>query len=372
MMVAAIRHLRTGFTTGACAAAATKAALHLLLGGNPLERVALRLPKGDEVSLPVDYCSRFAGSVTCGVKKDAGDDPDITNGMMIYSRVRLEPGLQSGEVLFERGEGVGVVTLAGLGIPIGEPAINPVPRAMIQRVASELLLKAGKQGGIAVSISVPGGEKIALKTLNAKLGVLGGLSILGTSGIVVPYSKEAYLESIHQSIRVALDNGCSELVINSGSKSEGFLKALVPSLPDFAFIHYGNWIGETLSMIAVEERCKKVTIGVMLAKATKLAAGNLDTSSRTVGVDPAFLACLALELGYPEALAEQIAALTTIRSLEALLPFRAEEPLYQHLASRCHKICSTLTSGIDTNFVLMNMEGRTLVCRNSTDNCFTV
>lgn len=355
------RALRTGYTTGACATAATKAAMLMLLEGRSPGTVSITLPNGMVAGFRVACSLLDAEGARCCVVKDAGDDPDITNGIEVWSSVRFDPAVPAGEIAFRKGDGVGTVTLPGLGIPVGEPAVNPVPRSMIAGVIAELLAGRRGEGGVAVSISVPGGAGLAGKTLNERVGVVGGISILGTTGIVVPYSREAYLDSIRQSIRVAIDNGCTELVLNSGTKSEGYLRNMLPGLPLFAFLHYGNWIGRALSMIGDEPRCRKVTVGVMLAKASKLAAGHLDTSSRTVGTDPAFLEGLARELGYPGPVCEAIAGMQMVRSLEGIVPFRPDEPLYREIASRCHRACSALVPGKQLDFVLVMFDGGLLV-----------
>ena len=177
--------------------------------------------------------------------KDAGDDPDVTNGYTILSTVSLTdaPGVH-----FLPGEGVGTVTLPGIGIPVGEPAINQTPRRMITNEVKQLLHSHGLHSGVAVRISVPGGSELAQKTFNPKLGIIGGISIIGTSGIVRPFSSEAFVNSIRKEIQVARALGCTDIVINSGAKSENYLRTRFPDLPPQAFIHYGNYIGETLRL----------------------------------------------------------------------------------------------------------------------------
>lgn len=354
--------LRTGFTTGACAAAATKASLSMLLSGLRVHEAVIRLPGGQYAGFSVTESRRSGISATACVKKDGGDDPDVTSGLSICSEVSLRPDLQDGTVLFLHGEGVGTVTLAGLGIPLGEPAINPVPRTMITGVVRTLLDRYGVSGGASVRISVPGGAALAEKTMNARLGVLGGISIIGTSGIVVPYSGQAYLDSIRRALQVAAENGCRELAISAGARSENALRSVFPGLPEQAFIHYGNRIGKTLEMIGDIGGFERVVVGVMLAKCTKLAQGELDLSSRSVGLDREFIAGLAAKTGYPESTGESIMERELVRSVVELIPFRAHEPFYRELAEACRSTCASVIPSIGLTFVLISQEHGCIVC----------
>lgn len=348
---------RHGYTTGSCATAATTAALMALLTQQSQESVTITLPSGACAGFLVEECELMPESALCGVRKDAGDDPDVTNGMIVRSEVRFMRGLAHGDVLFLQGEGVGKVTLSGLGIPVGEPAVNPVPRRMITGCVRALLKKHRVEGGVAVTLSVPGGKHVAKKTMNEKVGVVDGLSIIGTSGIVVPYSKEAYIESIRRALQIASHNGCREVAAVSGARSEKYLKKLLPDLPDMAFVHYGNRIGKTLEIINECQNFENVTTGVMLAKATKLAQGELDTSSRNVPVNRKFIADLAAKAGYSSGTCRKILDVTLVRNVSGIVPFRKEEPLYRELARACYRVCSCLVPEMQLTFVLMNIEG---------------
>ena len=383
--------LRTGFTTGACATAASKAALLTLLGREVGETVSITLPDGEIFDLPVaEVCLRaaepFAGpsgtpareepaappgqrtSATAMVVKDAGDDPDVTNGRSIVATVAFsdEPGIH-----FLQGEGVGRVTLPGLGLPVGGPAINRVPREMMTRELSALY-----DGGLDVTISVPGGRELALKTFNPKLGVVDGISIIGTSGIVRPFSDEAFVGSLRKEMEVALAVGADHLVINSGAKSEAFLKDRFPDFPPQAFIHYGNLVGETLKL-AAELDFHHVTMGVMLGKAVKLAEGHLDTHSRSVVMNREFLKSVAAEAGCSPAAAEAIDRLTLARELWTALSDRpapvalgAPAGPGAHLSdrgrflssilSRCRAACATVypPSAGTLDILLLDESGR--------------
>ena len=331
--------LRSGFTTGACATAAAKAALLCLLGRPVGDSVEIGFPDGERLALPVDSVSSRPQKEaetwpTCSatVVKDAGDDPDVTNGISIVATVAFsnEPGIH-----FLQGEGVGRVTLPGLGLPIGGPAINRVPRQMMEAELSALY-----DGGLDVTISVPAGRELAKRTFNPKLGVVDGISIIGTSGIVRPFSNEAFVESVRREVEVAIAVGTPLLVINSGAKSEAFLKARYPDLPAQAFVHYGNFIGETLK-IAADLKVRNVAMGIMLGKAVKLAEGHLDTHSKSVVMNKAFLKKLAASAGCSAAAAESIDRLTLARELWTALSADDARSFFGAVIARCQAVCET-------------------------------
>ena len=354
--------LRSGFTTGACATAAAKAALLALLGQEVEESVEILFPDGETLSLPVTNvkaaceglversgfrrgeCSTATRvlnapqekpphSATATVIKDAGDDPDVTNGRSIVATVAFsdEPGIH-----FLQGEGVGRVTLPGLGLPIGGPAINRVPRQMIEQNLTALY-----DGGLDVTISVPGGRELAQRTFNPKLGIVDGISIIGTSGIVRPFSNEAFVEAIRREVEVAVAVGAAQLVINSGAKSEAFLKRRFPDLPPQAFVHYGNFIGETLK-IAADLKLPRVTMGIMLGKAVKLAEGHLDTHSKSVVMNKVFLKEVAATAGCLPAAADAIDRLTLARELWKGLSPDDSSLFFAAILARCYDACSTV------------------------------
>jgi cobalt-precorrin-5B (C1)-methyltransferase len=359
---ASLKPLRRGYTTGACAAAATKAAMIALLDGDAPDSVTIALPSGKVASFGIVSYRAEQGRARCGVRKFAGDDPDVTHGLLIVSEVSLAPGIEASEVRFLQGEGVGKVTLPGLEIPPGEPAINPVPRRMIRECIAGELRQRGLRHAVEVTISAPGGEAVARKTLNARLGITGGISILGTSGEVVPYSMAAWLASIRQSIVVAAANGCTILALTSGLRSERHLRALYPKLPELASIHYGNFIGRTLELAGEHGGFSRVIVGVMLAKATKLAQGQADLSSRVVLLDPRWLANLAADLCYSPEIVNQLADLRLLRSVTELIPFTSDEPLYPAIADACRNVCQQWLPDTPLTFVLFDLEGSAVVC----------
>ena len=252
---------------------------------------------------------------------------------------------------FLKGEGVGRVTLPGLGLPIGGPAINRVPRQMMERELSALYA-----GGLDVTISVPGGRELAQRTFNPKLGIVDGISIIGTSGIVRPFSNEAFVEAIRREVEVALAVGVKHLVINSGAKSEAFLKARFPELPPQAFVHYGNFIGETLK-IAAECQMPTVTMGIMLGKAVKLAEGHLDTHSKSVVMNKSFLKEVAAEAGCSPATAEAIDRLTLARELwKGLLEVDAKR-FFSAILARCQATCGAVYPIASLTILLLDEDG---------------
>ena len=338
------------------------------------------LPNGETITVPVGYGDGYAYCI-----KEAGDDPDVTNGIevraeagaMVASRNEslplrgdLEGSLEgSGSIVILGGEGVGRFTLPGFDYPPGEAAINKGPREMIRRNLQRIVM-ANNQWPTAngqqptansqwtVTISVPEGAAIARRTFNPRLGIEGGISIIGVSGIVKPFSEEAFIESIRKCMTVAKASGAERVVINSGAKSEGFLKARYADLPRQAFVEYGNYIGEALR-IANELGIKNVTLGVMLGKAVKLAAGNLDTHSKKVVMDKAFIAELLREAGCSESVVEALQApsFTLARELWKLIPSALLSRFADVVIRHCYAHCKPLLPKGQLTILLMDDDG---------------
>ncbi|MDP9481235.1 MAG: cobalt-precorrin-5B (C(1))-methyltransferase [Actinomycetota bacterium] len=304
--------LRTGWTTGACAAAAAKAAARALVTGEPQDRVEIKLPKkGEErrVEFEVWRCELDEGGTWAEavVVKDAGDDPDVTDGAHLTARVswREEPGLE-----LDRGIGVGVVTKPGLGLPVGGPAINAVPRRMISYSVREVL--DPKERGLRVVISVPGGERMAEKTTNARLGILGGISILGTTGIVRPFSTAAWAASVVQAINVMGAQGQEEFVLSTGGLTEKAAMRLLPHLEEVAFVEVGDFTGQAIKR-AVENGLRRCFFVGMAGKISKLAAGVMMTHWTRSKVDNDLLAGITAKAGGSPELVEEIKSANTAR-----------------------------------------------------------
>ncbi|HXO03763.1 MAG TPA: cobalt-precorrin-5B (C(1))-methyltransferase [Stellaceae bacterium] len=279
--------LRRGWTTGACAAAAARAAFAGLLTGEFPDPVTIRLPRGQTPSFALALAELNGKSVRAGVVKDAGDDPDVTHGATIIAEVAwAAPGSGIG---FAAGDGVGTVTRPGLQLAVGEPAINPAPRAMIRETLTDLAEANGAPPpDVTVTIAIPGGERLAEKTMNARLGIVGGLSILGTTGIVVPYSCASWIHSIHRGIDVARAAGLDHIAAATGTTSERAVQRLY-ALPDHALIDMGDFVGGTLKYLR-SHPVARLTLAGGFAKMAKFAAGELDLHSSKSRVDPAMLA----------------------------------------------------------------------------------
>nr|WP_153723109.1 cobalt-precorrin-5B (C(1))-methyltransferase [Sporosarcina cascadiensis] len=321
--------MRHGYTTGSCATAMTKAALQGLVTGTVPEEVTIYLPVGKYATFKVTSFELVDGGVMCETIKDAGDDPDATHKARIQSTVYYsnEEGIH-----LDGGVGVGRVTKAGLPVPVGRAAINPVPYKMIMGVAQEGLEQYQLTRGIDVIISVPDGEEIAKKTLNGRLGIIGGISILGTRGTVVPFSSSAYMASIEQAISVAKEAGCDHLVITTGGRSEKFALKQYPHLPEEAFIEMGDFIGFTLKHIA-RKQIPKVSMVGMMGKFSKLARGVMMVHSKSAPISFEFLAEMADRVGVDEAVQQEILQANTASQVGEIL--QGNDAYFEALSKNC-------------------------------------
>lgn len=360
--------LRSGLTTGTCATAAAIAAARCLFDlFTPVpESVPVILPNGETIEVPIAEATTFPVLEHAGfnhlmeaeatVIKDAGDDPDVTNGLPV--KVTLSVAFNTDETQSEKeqeilddyrivirgGEGVGIITLPGFGFELGSPAINAGPRKMIEENLKHTLQQLGVSpfvNSYVVTISVPGGEEMAARTFNPRLGIVGGISIIGTSGIVKPFSSEAFVNSIRKSMEVARATGSPRVVINSGAKSERYVRRLYPNLPAQAFVHYGNFIGETLKIAAALD-VKEVTLGIMPGKAVKLAEGHLDTHSKKVTMNKEYLKEVARQAGCSATSVRAIDGITLARELWTLLPADDLKRYTERLVALCHEHCDPL------------------------------
>jgi len=389
--------LHSGLTTGTCATAAAIAATKRLLTGEMWPEVPVILPNGETISVPVGYADRYAYCI-----KESGDDPDVTNGLEIRAeahprslttkekaRPRITPKGEKGPqhlpkagewVTIEAGEGIGRFTLPGFDYPPGEPAINKGPREMIRHnlmaVADRVLLACHQRdarsfslftlpSSLIIKISAPGGAEIAHRTFNPRLGIEGGISIIGVSGIVKPFSEEAFIQSIRKCMEVAKASGSDRVVINSGAKSERFVKALYPTLPQQAFVEYGNYIGETLRM-ADELGFTKVTLGVMLGKAVKLAEGQLDTHSKKGTMNLAFIqqmldeahaSCTLVNPSQRDDGPNKNAPLTLARELWERLPKEEASDFARVVVRHCLRHCQPLLPHGELTLLLIADDG---------------
>lgn len=338
--------LRSGFTTGACATATSLAAATLLLLDKTTLVSNIELPKGQQVDFKLEECNRLSSvRARASTIKDAGDDPDATHQATIFAEVVLST--LSG-VRFHAGEGVGTVTRDGLSIAVGEAAINPVPRKMMIEHLNNLADECGYDGGFEVSIGVVNGEKIALKTMNERLGIIGGLSILGTTGIVRPFSCAAYIASIHQSIDVAHANGIHEIAASTGSTSEAAIQTHL-GLDEIALVEMGDFAGAVLKHLR-KVPIQKLSICGGFGKMTKMAAGHHSLHSHDSAIDFNFIAEQALNMGADKILATKITQSNT--SLEALKLCQAQNIL---LANRISDLAKKTALKVAQNKVKIDV-----------------
>lgn len=297
--------LRTGFTTGACSAAAAKAAVLALASGTPVSTVDIPFPSGNRHHFDVVDCAFAPDGATAVVVKDAGDDPDVTHGAHLTATVRWR---DDALITVRGGKGVGTVTKPGLGLEVGGPAINPVPREMIERAIREVTADRG----VDVRISVPGGEKMAYKTTNRRLGIMGGISILGTTGIVRPFSTASWRASVEQAVSVLAAQGGETLVLATGGRTERAAMRLLPELSDVSFVEVGDFTGAALRR-AVEHGVRRVVFVGMVGKLTKLASGVLMTHYTRSKVDTELLAEITARHGGNEDAVTEVAGAVTAR-----------------------------------------------------------
>lgn len=359
---------RTGFTTGACSAAAARAATLGLVSGEVPRSVVCRLPMGKDVTFAVQD-GRIEGEARIAhavIVKDAGDDPDATHGAHLTAAVRLLPR-RAGEIALLGGAGVGTVTKPGLGLEVGGPAINPVPsrniRENVRAAAGELL----DHDGLEVTITVPGGEKMAKKTLNARLGILGGISILGTTGIVRPYSTAAFRASVVQAVDVAAKQGQSAVVLTTGGRTEKFAMRQLPELDESCFVQMGDFVKAAFTG-AVKRKLPNVYVGAMVGKLTKICQGLAVTHAWKAEVDRDILAAAACEVGAPPDLIEEIRAAETARfAAERLAGLGLSECFHRALAVRAIRSLKGQYPGAYRLTVLVcDFEGR-FICRVNED-----
>jgi cobalt-precorrin-5B (C1)-methyltransferase len=363
--------LRTGWTTGTCAAAAAKAAATALSTGEIQPTVEIALPDGRRVRFDVDSCTLSPEQAEAVVVKDAGDDPDVTHGARLTATVRWrdEPGIE-----LDGGVGVGVVTKPGLGLEVGGPAINPVPRKMITQSVGEAV--DIRRRGIRVIISVPDGERMARKTTNARLGIIGGISILGTTGIVRPFSTASWRASVVQAIDVLAAQGETTVVLATGGRTEQGAMSLLPELPDVCFVEVGDFTGAALRR-AVEHRLARVVFAGMAGKLTKLAAGVLMTHYTRSKVSLALLEDITLAAGGGQDLADRVKVANTARHAmelweQAGLQAAAGRELCRRAAGVLARFCAEVAREAgpgatvpSIQVILVDFTGRTEIAREA-------
>lgn len=339
--------LKRGWTTGACATAATKAALTALISGEFPDPVSITLPKGETPAFPLCFEKLEKNYAQVGIVKDAGDDPDVTHGATIISRVTK--GKQGSGIVFKGGDGVGTVTKAGLPVAIGEPAINPIPRKLMTNEVQALCQANNIEADFEITISVPDGNEMAKHTWNPRLGILGGISILGTTGIVHPFSCSAWINSIHSGIDVSRASGLTHVLAATGSTSEKAAQDIY-AFSDEAMLDMGDFVGGLLKYLR-KNPIENITLAGGFGKFTKLAKGALDLHSGRSQVDLNWLAELSLRLGLGKKDVEKIKSANT--ALEALQIAEGEIPLAAQIANLAHIQAVKTLNNTDINVEVM-------------------
>lgn len=337
--------LRAGYTTGTCAQAATRAAVWMLLTGEKKDSVDVVLPKGKRMTLPIAEMEikkkgNTIEQVSCAVRKDSGDDPDITNGILIYASVSRKEGR---EIEIDGGRGVGRVTKKGLDQPVGAAAINRVPRQMIRREAEEICDCYGYEGGLQILLSVPEGERLAEKTFNPRLGITGGISILGTSGIVEPMSEQALLDTIQVEVKMQLANGNGWLLAAPGNYGLDFLERTYGISPDRA-VKCSNFVGETIDL-AAKHGAKGILFAAHLGKFVKVAGGIMNTHSRCADARMEIFGAAGLRAGVDPSVVRQILDCATTEEALELVTGKEREQVMQVLMERIEHYLSWRTKG---------------------------
>ena len=368
------KELRWGYSTGACAAAAARAAVRMLISDKPFSQIDIQLPNRDFVTFQLVRLERIVErqtkQVLAGIIKDGGDDPDCTHGLEIQCTAKWShhPGIQ-----LKGGEGIATVTLQGLELPVGEPAINPIPRAnileMVQLEWDHSTLTSSPNGnnalgepysGLELTISAPGGVEAAKQTISERLGLIGGISILGTRGTVKPFSTSAYAASVRQSVQVAKSNGLEHVILTTGSRSEKSAIKQWPELTELAFIQAGDFIGVGLRA-AKRFHVKRVTLVVMIGKLGKLISGRMMTHVSGHAIDFKHLSKLAREANVSSFLCDKISDANTGRHVLELVRENQPELFLERLCQEAKTHADRyVTDALDIDVVLIDFDGKPL------------
>ena len=309
------KKLRTGYTTGSCATASSKAGILSIINQKKIEKIDILLPKGSDLEIKINSCEFTKDSAKCSVIKDGGDDPDVTHGAEIFVDVQLTNNI--GEIDIDGGEGVGRVTKPGLGLEIGSAAINPTPKKMIVENVREVGEELLKKNGVSIKVSVPKGKELGPKTDNPRIGIMGGISILGTSGIVIPYSTASFAAAIRQQISVVNTMNDDNVVLTTGGRSEDYARKII-ELPDHSFIQMGDFSGYTIKQCA-KQGLKKAYVAGFIGKLAKMAAGVKQTHVKGGKVDMKFLSELAKRCDANSDTIAKILGANTARNVQEII-----------------------------------------------------
>jgi cobalt-precorrin-5B (C1)-methyltransferase len=349
--------LRTGYTTGTTATAATKGALYALIE-KAVEEVTVTLPKGRTATIKIAWTRIDGNKVTCAAIKDGGDDPDATHGAEICSTVSFSN--DTGIITIDGGKGVGRVTKPGLGLEIGRAAINPTPMKMLKQAVVEVAKEHLEKHGVNIIISVPEGEEIAKKTDNPRLGIMRGISILGTTGVVLPYSTASFAASIRQGLDVAIAMGADTAVLTTGGRSEDFAKALLFKLPEHCFVQMGDFAGYSIKQ-CVSKKLRKAIIAGFIGKLTKMAMGVKQTHIAGSHVDMEFMARLAAECKAPSKVVQEIKGANTARHVSEIIMKNNVAGYFDLVCKKVHKQMSEHGKGLlEINVVMFEFDGKVI------------
>ena len=351
------KQLRTGFTTGTCATAASKAALLSIINQKKIENVSVILPKKTQIEIKINSCEFSENDAVCSVIKDGGDDPDVTHGAEIFVKLLLTNSINQIEI--DGGEGVGIVTKPGLGLEINKPAINPVPKKMIienLQDVGELILK---NHGIKVIISVPKGRELAKKTDNPRLGIINGISILGTSGIVIPFSTASYAASIRQNLDVSIAMGDKTVVLTTGGRSEDFAKKII-SLPEHCFVQMGDFSGYTIQQCAKKGIEKAYIVG-FIGKLAKMATGVKQTHVKGSKVDMSFLSELAKKSNADDSVINAIKKANTARHVLEIIKESKNNEFFSQICIHVYEqMRNHSEQNVPIEVILFDFDGKVL------------
>ena len=351
------KQLRTGYTTGSSATAASKAALLSIIRQQKIKEIEITLPKKKTIKIPVNSCEFEENKAKCSVIKDGGDDPDVTHGAEII--VELTFNENKNQIQIDGGEGVGIVTKPGLGLEMNKPAINPVPRKMIIENLQEIGKEILNVKGIRVVISVPKGKELGPKTDNPRIGIKNGISILGTSGIVIPFSTASYAASIRQNLDVSLAMGNEEVVLTTGGRSEDFAKKIV-DLPEHCFVQMGDFSGYTIQQCG-KKNIKKAYVVGFIGKLAKMAAGVKQTHVKGSKVDMNFLAELAKKVNASEEIIEKIKKANTARHVSEIIQENNLNGFFELICSEVYKhMRKHSEEKVPIDVILFDFEGNIL------------
>ena len=349
--------LRTGYTTGSCATASSKAGILSIINQKKIEEVNIILPKGSRLEIKINSCEFSLDSAKCSVIKDGGDDPDVTHGAEIFVDVKLTNNV--GEIDIDGGEGVGRVTKPGLGLEIGSAAINPTPKKMIVENVREVGKELLEKNGVSIKVSVPKGKELGPKTDNPRIGIMGGISILGTSGIVIPYSTASFAAAIRQQISVVNTMNDDNVVLTTGGRSEDYARKII-ELPDHSFIQMGDFSGYTIKQCA-KQGLKKAYVAGFIGKLAKMAAGVKQTHVKGSKVNMKFLSEIAKNCGATSNTVEKILGANTARNVQEIILEDNVKGFFDEIAKKtCLEMRKHSEEKIPVEVLLFDFDGSIL------------